>query len=131
MLQSVCRAGVEGMTNLSGPSKQDMYKDAVASILSLLIAITIIAFVGKFLWNTTVAELFTFARPVQSVWQIIGLMIILSMMRYGGTQCPLTPVHRRVRESTVGAGDACVSNGEGYGETKCPHGGVGKQSVPT
>jgi ABC-type antimicrobial peptide transport system permease subunit len=81
MLQSVCRAGVEGMTNLSGPSKQDMYKDAVASILSLLIAITIIAFVGKFLWNTTVAELFTFARPVQSVWQIIGLMIFMSLMR--------------------------------------------------
>jgi hypothetical protein len=36
--------------------------------------------VGKFLWNTTVAELFTFARPVQSVWQIIGLM---SLMRSG------------------------------------------------
>ena len=48
MLQSVSRAAVEGMTNVSGPSKQDMYKDAVASILSLLIAITIIAFVGKF-----------------------------------------------------------------------------------
>jgi ABC-type antimicrobial peptide transport system permease subunit len=58
-----------------------MYKDLVASILSLVLAILIVAFVGKYLWNTTVAELFTFARPVRSVWQIIGLMIFLSLMR--------------------------------------------------
>jgi len=28
-----------------------------------------------------VAELFTFARPVQSVWQIIGLMLFISLVK--------------------------------------------------
>jgi hypothetical protein len=82
MLRDLCRAGIEGMTNMSGPStaRREVYKDVVASILALVISILIVAFVGKWLWNTTVAELFTFVRPVRSVWQIIGLMIFLSLI---------------------------------------------------
>ena len=83
MLQGLCRAGVEGMSDMSGSGngRRELYKEVIASILALVISIAIIAFVGKFLWNTTVAELFTFARPVQSPWQIIGLMVFLSLIR--------------------------------------------------
>lgn len=83
MLKELCRAGVEGMTDMSGSTsgRREIYKELVASILSLIIAIVIVAFIGKWLWNTTVAELFTFVRPVRSVWQIIGLMIFLSLIR--------------------------------------------------
>ncbi len=80
MLKDLCRAGVEGMTDMSG-SRKDLYKDVVASILSLVIALSIVAFIGKWLWNTTVAELFTFVRPVKSVWQIIGLMLFISLIQ--------------------------------------------------
>ena len=69
------------MTDMSGPGKKDMYMDVVASIMALLLSILIVAFIGKYLWNTTVAELFTFARPVQSVWQIIGLMLFVSLVK--------------------------------------------------
>lgn len=58
-----------------------MYKELVASILALVISITIVSFVGKFLWNTTVAELFTIVRPVRSVWQIVGLMLLMALFR--------------------------------------------------
>lgn len=81
MLRNLCRAGVEGMTDLSDSGRYQMYKELVASILSLVISITIIAFVGKFLWNTTIAELFTVVRPVRSVWQIIGLMILIALFQ--------------------------------------------------
>lgn len=83
MLYGLCRAGVEGMSDMSGSTqgRKDIYKDLVASILSLIIAIIIIAFVGKLLWNNSVAELFTFARPVRSVWQIIALMLFISLMK--------------------------------------------------
>jgi hypothetical protein len=80
MLKDLCRAGVEGMTDMSG-SKKDLYKDVIASILSLIIALTIVAFIGKYLWNTTVAELFTFVRPVKSAYQIIGLMLFISLIQ--------------------------------------------------
>jgi hypothetical protein len=68
------------MSDMSG-SKKDMYKEVVASILALALSLLIIAFVGKYLWNSTVAELFTFARPVQSAWQIIGLIIFISLVK--------------------------------------------------
>jgi len=87
MLKELCRAGVEGMADMSGSMKgssagrSDMYKEIIASILSLVLAILIVAFIGKWLWNNSVAELFTFARPVRSVWQIIALMLFVSLIR--------------------------------------------------
>ena len=83
MLKDLCRAGVEGMTDMSGSAagRREIYKDLIASILSFIIAILIVAFIGKWLWNTSVAELFTFVRPVRSVWQIIGLMLFVSLMQ--------------------------------------------------
>lgn len=55
--------------------------ELVSSMLALLIAIAIVAFVGKWLWNNIVIDLFNFARPARSVWQIIGLMIFLGLIR--------------------------------------------------
>jgi hypothetical protein len=83
MLFELCRAGVEGMTDMSGSTagRREIYKELVAQIIALVIAIIIISFVGKWLWNNSVAELFTFARPVRSVWQIIALMLFISLMK--------------------------------------------------
>lgn len=82
MLRDLCRAGLDCTTDLSGStSRRESYKDIIASLLSLILAILIVAFVGKYLWNSTVAELFTIVRPVRSVWQIIGFMILLSLFR--------------------------------------------------
>jgi hypothetical protein len=83
MLKDLCKAGVEGMTDMSGSTtgRREMYKDIIASILALIIAIVIVAFVGKWLWNNSVAELFTIVRPVRSVWQIIALMLLISLMK--------------------------------------------------
>lgn len=83
MMNGLARAAVEGMSDLSGSGngRREMYKEVVASILSLVVAILIISVIGKFLWNTTVAQLFTIVRPVQSVWQIVGLMLLISLFR--------------------------------------------------
>lgn len=79
MLQKVCEACVEGMVD-SGSNKE-MYKELVSVILAFVISIVIIAFVGKWLWNNSVVELFTFARPARSVWHIIALMLFLSLLK--------------------------------------------------
>ena len=80
-LSDLCSAGVEAMTDMSERSKTEMYKGVVASIISLLLAVFIIAIIGKFLWNETMPMLFTFARPVRSCWQIIGLMLLIAIFR--------------------------------------------------
>lgn len=81
MLEKLCNAGIECMTDMSGSDRRNLYKEVIASIVALVISITIIAFVGKWLWNNSVVELFTFVRPVRSVWQIIALMFLLSLFR--------------------------------------------------
>jgi hypothetical protein len=83
MLKDLCRAGIEGMSDMPGSAagRQQMYKELVVQILALVIAITIVSLVGKWLWNNSVVELFTFARPARSVWQIIALMLFLALIR--------------------------------------------------
>jgi hypothetical protein len=46
-----------------------------------VIAFVLVAFLGKLLWNNIVTELFTFAKPARSFWQIIGLMIFINIIR--------------------------------------------------
>jgi hypothetical protein len=41
----------------------------------------LIAFVGKLLWNNVIVELFSFAKPAKSFWQVIGLMIFLALIK--------------------------------------------------
>jgi hypothetical protein len=81
MLKDLCLAGVECFSDVPGPDKRLGYKNIVASIISLLLAIFIIALIGKYVWNETMPQLFTFARPVQSCGQIIGLLILFSLFR--------------------------------------------------
>jgi hypothetical protein len=79
MLQQLCAAGMDCF--MDTPGSQKSYKGIVVQLVALLVSIVVVAFVGKYLWNASVSELFTFARPVQSVWQIIALMLLLSILR--------------------------------------------------
>lgn len=83
MLKEACYAMVDGFTDLSGPEsrRREMYVNLVASLLAFVIALVIVGFFGKMLWNGVMIELFTFAKPVRSVWQIIGLMVFLALIR--------------------------------------------------
>lgn len=82
-LQRACYAVVDGFTDLSGSDskRREVYMELVASILSFMLAVVIISFVGKWLWNNIIVDLFTFAKHARNVWQIIGLMIFLSLVR--------------------------------------------------
>ena len=80
-IQSACRAAVEGFADTAPNVKREVYADSVAVLLAFVLAFVIIAFVGKLLWNNVVCDLFTFAKPAKSFWQIIGLMIFINLIR--------------------------------------------------
>jgi ABC-type uncharacterized transport system fused permease/ATPase subunit len=80
-IQSACRAAVEGFADTAPNVKREVYADSVAVLLSFVLAFIILAFVGKLLWNNVVVDLFSFAKPARSFWQIIGLMIFVSLIR--------------------------------------------------
>jgi hypothetical protein len=79
-LQSACRAAVEGFSDTSPVQKREVYANSVSMLLAFTLAFIILAFIGKLLWNNVVVDLFTFAKPAKSFWQIIGLMIFVSLI---------------------------------------------------
>jgi len=77
------RAMLEGFTNPSGADSYrhvPVYADALATILAFWVSITIVSLLGMWLWNYSVVPLFEFARPAKSVFQILGLMILLALI---------------------------------------------------
>lgn len=82
MLKEAAVAAVEGFTSgKDTDKKRDAYVEFLSILLAFVIALVILGFVGKLLWNSVVVELFTIAKPARSFWQIIGLMILISLLR--------------------------------------------------
>jgi hypothetical protein len=83
LLSSVARAAVEGFTSGSQDpvKRKDIYMQLLAVLLAFVVSLAILGFVGQLLWNNVVMDLFTIAKPARSVWQIIGLMIFISLIR--------------------------------------------------
>ncbi len=80
-IQSACRAAVEGFADTAPNVKREVYADSVAVLLAFVLAFVIISLIGKLLWNGVICELFTFAKPAKSFWQIIGLMLFINLIR--------------------------------------------------
>ena len=80
-ISSACRAAVEGFADTAPAQKREVYAETVSVILAFVIALVILGFVGKLLWNSVVVDLFSFAKPAKSFWQIVGLMIFVALIR--------------------------------------------------
>lgn len=59
----------------------------IATFLSLLIVLLLLGFAGTYLWNGVIAGkgegasgLFTTIKPASSIWQIIGIYLLILIM---------------------------------------------------
>ena len=81
ILQNLVRSSLEGFVNPEdSASKKDAYIAFAASLISFVIALIILAFVGKLLWNGVIVDLFSIAKPARSYWQILGLFVFTSLL---------------------------------------------------
>ena len=82
LLGSACKAAVDGFAGASeDPAKRKaIYTELLATLLAFVIAFVILGFVGKLLWNNVVVELVSIAKPARNFWQILGLMIFVSLV---------------------------------------------------
>jgi hypothetical protein len=81
MLQQACKAAIEGFTGgEKTESKRDAYVSFLAVLFAFIISFIVLGFVGKLIWNGVVVDLISFAKPAKSFWQIIGLMIFISLI---------------------------------------------------
>ena len=81
LLNLGCKAAVEGYSSNEDPSRRrQAFTDVFAMLLAFVISLVLLGFIGKYLWNNVIIELFSFAKPVKSFWEIIGLMIFISLI---------------------------------------------------
>ena len=81
LLSRTCEGFVSGMmTTQRSDKRQDSYVTFLSAVLAYILAIVILAFVGKLLWNGVVTELISVAKPARSIWHILGLMIFTSLL---------------------------------------------------
>jgi hypothetical protein len=84
LLNATMRAIVDGFTNPGASEvhrQAPIYAEALAALLGFLLAIAIVSLVGLWLWNYSVVPLFEFARPAKSIFQILGLMVFIALVR--------------------------------------------------
>ncbi len=81
IVKSAAKATIEGFVGLqSSEARRDAYVDFSATLLAFVISVVLIAFLGRYLWDNVVVDLFTFARPSRSIWQILGLMVFVALL---------------------------------------------------
>ena len=81
LLGATTKAAVEGFLGTGNAEyRRAAYINFTSMVLAFVVALVILGFVGKFLWNGVVVDMFSFAKPVRSVWQILGLMVFVSLI---------------------------------------------------
>ena len=61
----------------------------LVSFLTVFIILLLILFFGKFLWNNVLVDLVPSIKPAKSVWQILGLAILLALLSPGNCSCDM------------------------------------------
>ena len=82
LINSAAKAAIEGFTTTKTDpvSRRNTFTELLAVLAAFLLSIIILGFVGKLLWNNVIVELFSIAKPAKSFWQILGLMIFVSLI---------------------------------------------------
>jgi hypothetical protein len=82
IVNAAAKATVEGFVGMgSSERRRDAYVDFLSAFIGFALALILLGFIGKYLWNYVVVDLISFAKPAKSFWQIIGLMLFMSLIR--------------------------------------------------
>jgi len=60
------------------------FRAALVSVLTVLVILLLLLFFGKYLWNNVLHELVPGVKPAKSVWQILGIAILIMLLSPGG-----------------------------------------------
>lgn len=64
----------------SNTTKINNDNEMIALLITFLLWIAIILIVSKWLWNDVLCHIVSFVKPVSSVFQILGLIILLEIL---------------------------------------------------
>lgn len=58
----------------------------LVALLTLIVMMVLILLAGKWLWNTVLVALVPAVRPAKSIWQMLGLAVLIGLF-YPGYCC--------------------------------------------
>ena len=70
----------KGVETFVDGGNQGGFKLWLTIILTLLIYVLIITLVGKFLWNNILVRTVTIVKPIYSIWQLLGLVLLFHIL---------------------------------------------------
>jgi len=62
-------------------------RSALISFITMSIIFAVILFGGKWLWNNVLHELVPAIKPAKSIWQILGLAVLIMLLNPGSCNC--------------------------------------------
>ena len=67
LLNATTKAAIEGFLDVGNADKRrETYTLFVAEVLATILALIILAFIGQYLWNNAIIDLFSFAKPAHT-----------------------------------------------------------------
>jgi hypothetical protein len=72
-VESMKVSGVDGIDSVSST-------ELLVAFIVFILYIFLILLIGKFLWNLVLCRLVSIVKPADSIWQILGLVILLHLL---------------------------------------------------
>ena len=63
------------------------FRAALVSFLTVLIVLVLLLLFGQYLWNNVLHVLVPGVKEAKSVWQILGISILIMLLSPGSCQC--------------------------------------------
>lgn len=54
--------------------------DPIIALLLSIVILLILLYIGQYLWNNVLIKVCTIVKPVNSMWEILGLYVLLQIL---------------------------------------------------
>lgn len=65
------------------------FRAALVSTLTVFLILLLLLFFGKYLWNNVLHELIPGVKPAKSIWQILGIAVLIMLLHPGNCNCAM------------------------------------------
>jgi len=63
------------------------FRSALVSFITVLIIFLLLLFFGQYLWNNVLHVLIPGVKEAKSIWQILGISLLIMLLHPGSCQC--------------------------------------------
>lgn len=70
----------DGFMNNGEETNYAQFGAVMGQLMGMIISIALVLLLGKFLWNNAAVKLVSVLKPAKSIYEILGLMVLLCLL---------------------------------------------------